>query len=88
MNEGAGKPFTPSDFNCDNAPVELVQYIIDNTDDFGRRYSSALNVIGRDRCPLRMADNALYDDMYDCLCDWCSDNGDNEDNYDLEEIFG
>lgn len=79
--------YKPDDFNLDNAPKELVQYVIDNVDDFGRRYQKALTKIDRMRCPLRMADSNLYNEICDNVEDWCSDNDDNIDNYDIDEIF-
>lgn len=79
--------YKPEDFNLDNAPKELVQYVIDNVDDFGRRYQKALTKIDRMRCPLRMADGDLYDDICDNVEDWCSDNDKEFDDYDVDEIF-
>ena len=79
--------YKPEDFNLDNAPKELVQYVIDNVDDFGKRYQKALTKIDRMRCPLRMADSNLYNEIYDTAEEWCSDNDDNIDNYDIDEIF-
>ena len=69
--------YKPDDFNLDNAPKELVQYVIDNVDDFGRRYQKALTKIDRMRCPLRMADSNLYNEICDNVEDWCSDNDEN-----------
>ena len=84
--------YTAADFNTENAPKEMVQYIIDNVDDFESRYQHALSIIGRDRCPLRMADPILYDDILDAGADWIVDNdtsdGSEFPEYDIEEIFG
>lgn len=80
--------YTADDFNLENAPKEMVQYVIDNVDDFEPRYQHALGVIGRDRCPIWQADQSLYMEMQDCMDDWCNDNEDNSDLYDIEEIFG
>ena len=79
--------YKPEDFNLDNAPKELVQYVIDNVEDFGRRYQKALTKIDRMRCPLRMADSYLYDEICNNVEDWCSDNDENFDDYDVDEIF-
>lgn len=79
--------YKPEDFNLDNAPKDMVQYVIDNIDDFGKRYQKALTKIDRMRCPLRMADSNLYDEICDQVSDWCSDNNDDIDNYDIDEIF-
>lgn len=79
--------YKPEDFNLDNAPKELVQYVIDNVEDFGRRYQKALTKIDRMRCPLRMADSYLYDEICNNVEDWCSDNDEKFDDYDVDEIF-
>lgn len=80
--------YKAEDFNLENAPKEMVQYIIDNIEDFEHRYQHALETIGRDRCPIWQADQSLYMEMQDCMDDWCNDNEDNSDLYDIEEIFG
>ena len=80
--------YKANDFNCTNAPKEMVQYIIDNVEDFEPRYQHALSIIGRDRCPIWQADQSLYMEMQDTLDDWCNDNEDNSDLYDVNEIFG
>lgn len=79
--------YKPEDFNLDNAPKELVQYVIDNVDDFGKRYQKALTKIDRMRCPLRTADSNLYDEICDTVEDWCSDNDEKFDDYNVDEIF-
>lgn len=72
--------YTAEDFNLGNAPKEMVQYVIDNVEDFDARYARALDIIGRYRCPLRMADESLYNDIYNSMCEWVMDK--------VEEIFG
>lgn len=79
--------YTADDFNIENAPKEMVQYILDNIKDFEQRYQHALEVIGRDRCPIWRADQSLYMEILDCVDDWCNDNEGNSDLYDIEEIF-
>ena len=86
--------YTAEDFNTENAPKEMVQYIIDNVDDFEPRYQHALFVVGRDRCPLRMADLCLYAEISDMIEEWCSqenwlnDNDYCSDDFDIGDIFG
>ncbi len=86
--------YTSDDFNTENAPKEMVQYVIDNVDDFEPRYQHALSIIGRDRCPLRMANLCLYAEIEDMIKEWCeednwlNENSRNPDDYDIEEIFG
>lgn len=80
--------YTAEDFNTENAPKEMVQYIIDNTDSFEIRYRHTLGIIDRNRCPIWQANQKLYQEMQDHLDDWCNDNEDNSDLYDIQEIFG
>lgn len=86
--------YTADDFNTENAPKAMVQYVIDNVVDFDIRYQCALKIIGRDRCPLRMADLCLYAEIEDMIKEWCEqelwlkDKDIWADDYDIEEIFG
>lgn len=79
--------YKPEDFNLDNAPKELVQYIIDNIDRFGKRYQMAITKIDRMRCPLRVADPQLYSELIDRAEEWCDDNDKDVEDYDIDEIF-
>ncbi len=80
--------FTCKDFDSTDAPADMIQYIIDNTELFDTRYQYALGVIGRDRCQIWQASPLLASEMQDHLEDWCNDNEDNPDLYDINEIFG
>ena len=80
--------YSAEDFNTKNAPKEMVQFVIDSVVNFHQHYDRALDIIGSERCPLRMADRRLYDTIQDVICDWCEDHDDDPDNYDIEEIFG
>ena len=80
--------YTADDFNTENAPKEMVQYVIDNVQDFNARYARAWKIIGRDRCPLRIASYGLYSDIEEYIGEWCHDNEDCSNLYDIEEIFG
>lgn len=84
----AARHYTANDFNCDSASPEMVQYVIDNVDDFSGRYSRALTMMDRRRCPLRYADERLYGEMCDAIEDWCADNGCDASEFSVEEIFG
>ena len=91
MNTGGITMYTAEDFNCENADEEMVQYVIDNVDDFEPRYQHALLIIECDRCPLSMADYPLFADIHSAMADWAIDNNvtDEEfDEFDIEEIFG
>lgn len=80
--------YTANDFNTENAPKEMVQYVIDNVVDFEPRYQHALEIIERYRCPLRMASSGLYSDIEEYIGEWCHYNEDCSNLYDIEEIFG
>lgn len=80
--------FTCKDFDSTDAPAEMVQYIIDNTELFDTQYQYALGVIGRDRCTIWQASPRFAAELQDHLEDWCNDNEDNPDLYDINEIFG
>lgn len=83
--------YTAADFYTRNAPKEMVQYVIDNVEDFEPRYRHALSIMEDKKCPLQHADASLYDDLYEAMYDWAMDNKESypEDfDYDIEEIFG
>lgn len=83
--------YTSDDFNTKNAPKEMVQYVVDTVEDFDARYARAWDVIGAYRCPLRIADEDMYNDIYNAMCEWVMDELESypEDfDYDIEEIFG
>lgn len=80
--------YTADDFNTENAPKEMVQYIIDNIENFDERYGLAHDFIGKYRCPLIMAGRNLYFEISDRKDEWCRHNGLDPDDYDIEEIFG
>lgn len=80
--------YTANDFNTENAPKEMVQYIIDQIEYFDAKYAFALKQLEELRCPIWMANQPLAMEMQDNLDDWCNDNEDNSDLYDINEIFG
>ena len=83
--------YTATDFNLDNAPKEMVQHVIDNVEDFENRYQRALYAIGNNRCPLRMADYHLYNDIHTEMAIWAIDHNLSDEDFetfDVEEIFG
>ena len=82
--------YTADDFNTENAPKEMVEYVINNVEDFEPRYQHALKIIGRNKCPLQRADYQLWSEINDEITNWCYENDiEFDDNdYDIEEIFG
>ena len=82
--------YTADDFDMEHAPEDMVQYVIDNVDCFEPRYQRALEIMGRNRCPLSMADYPLFADIHSAMAEWAIDNNvsDEEfDEFDIEEIF-
>lgn len=53
---------------------EIAAYCRNNIEDFEERVQLALKKMGRMRCPFSMADQELYDDIVNCICEWCEDN--------------
>jgi hypothetical protein len=53
---------------------DLATYVRNNIEDYETRLQSALDRVDEMRCPLRMADNSLYDEIVDAVTDWCDDN--------------
>lgn len=84
--------YRPEDFNLTNAPREMVQYVLDNVEDFDIRYSLALKTIDKCRCPLRLANDSLFDEIQGAMVEWAmyeSNLTDEEfEELDAEEIFG
>ena len=84
--------YKPNDFNLTNAPEEMVQYVINNVEDFDMRYSLALKTIDKCRCPLQLADYSLFEEIKCAMAEWAmyeSNLTDEEFNeFDAEEIFG
>lgn len=67
---------------------EIAAYCRNNIEDFEERVQLALKKMDRMRCPLRMADGELFDEMTDTICEWCEDNGYSVDFFeDLDEII-
>lgn len=83
--------YTADDFNTENAPKEMVQYVIGHVPDFTNRYMSAHYRMGSDRLPMYRADFTLFADIHEAMAEWAIDNNvsDEEfDDFDIEEIFG
>lgn len=58
-----------------------------NVEFYEDRLQLALNKMDRMRCPMRMADDGLYDEMCDAVEDWCEDNDIDFYEIDLEELI-
>lgn len=84
--------YKPEEFNLTNAPKEMVQYVLDNVEDFDIRYSLALKTIDKCRCPLRLANDSLFDEIKGAMVEWCIENDElcilDDGIADAEEIFG
>jgi hypothetical protein len=79
--------YTADDFNTENAPKEMVQYVIDNIDGFDSLYQYANRNMGIMRCNFRYASPLLYEKIASLIDDWCWWK-DIENTFDIEEIFG
>jgi len=69
---------------------EMAAYCRRNIEDFEVRVQLALKRIDRMRCPLSMADEYLHDEIWDCIEEWCDDNGysiDFFDDLDAEDVI-
>ena len=53
---------------------ELAAFVRNNVEDFEVRLQLALKRMDRMRCPFRMADGMLYDEIVDAIEEWCDDN--------------
>ena len=73
-----------------NNKNELIEYIKSNIADFDDKISKAWELMDKYRCPLRMVDNGLYDEITNLIQDYADDNDLSEewiDNIDVEELF-
>lgn len=53
---------------------EVAAFVRNNIEDFEVRLQLALKRMDRMRCPFRMADGMLYDEIVDAIEEWCDDN--------------
>lgn len=53
---------------------EIAAFVRNNVEDFEVRLQLALKRMDRMRCPFRMADGMLYDEIVDAIEEWCDDN--------------
>ena len=65
---------------------DIAAYVRDNVEFYEERIQLALSMMGIMRCPLEVANNALYDEMSDAIEDWCVDNGVDFLSLDLDEV--
>ena len=68
----------------------IADYCEAQIEDYELRVQIALGLMDRMRCPLRMADASLYDEMERCACEWAEDNDYSVDfieGIDVEEIL-
>lgn len=73
-----------------NELKEIARYCANHIEDYELRVKIAFNDMIRMRCPLRIADPILYNEMYDCASEWADDNDYSVDfieGIDVEEIL-
>ena len=69
---------------------EIYRYCAEHIDLFQQKEAIALDNIDRWRYPLDHAMPQLYNEMYECIGDWCDENDyaiDYLDDIDVEEVF-
>lgn len=71
-----------------NQQKEIAAYVRNHVEFYEERLSLALGWMERDRCPLRMADDSLYDEIVDAIEEWFDDNEISIDyDFDFEEMI-
>lgn len=70
-----------------DAEQAIKKYCTENVDNFAPRYDLALDTENRMRCSLQYADSSLYNDLNDRMIEWCKDNDEDPDDYNIEDIF-
>ena len=67
---------------------EIAAYVASHVEDYEIRLSLALGRLGKWRCPLRMADDSLFDEIVDAIEEWFDDNDISIDyDFDFEEMI-
>lgn len=65
----------------------VAEYVSANVEDYFEKVTYALGRMDRFRCPLYLADRALYIEIMDAVDDYCQDNDLDPDEIDIEEII-
>lgn len=66
---------------------EIAAYVRNHVEFYEERLSLALGWMDRDRCPLRMADDGLFDEIVDAIEDWCWENDVDCSEVDWDEVI-
>lgn len=66
--------------------MAIAAYVRNNVEFYEERIQLALSTMGIMRCPLEVANHALFDDISDTIEEWCEDNEVNFMNLDLDEL--
>ena len=67
---------------------EFANYCRENIGDFDKRLDLAWDRVSKMRCPFVMADMGLTQEVFECLDDYCAENGLEVDDYDIEDLMG
>lgn len=70
-----------------NTMKKIAAYCEENVWEYEDRLEMALSKMDYFRCPLRMADQELYRDIYDTVEDYCQDYSLDFDSIDIEELI-
>lgn len=66
--------------------MAIAAYVRNNVEFYEERIQLALSTMDIMRCPLEVANHALFDDISDTIEEWCEDNEVNFMNLDLDEV--
>ena len=66
---------------------ELLDYCSTTIEDFNSRLNCALSKTSMNRCSLQHADYELYSEIESAISDWCSDNGTDPYEIDIETLI-
>lgn len=65
---------------------DIAAYVRNNVEFYEERIQLALSTMDIMRCPLEVANHALFDDISDTIKEWCEDNKVNFKSLDLDEL--
>ena len=70
-----------------DAMQAVEKYVKENIENFDLRYELALDTENQMRCSLEYADNQLYTKIIDRMAEWCEENDEDINEFDVEDIF-
>ena len=67
--------------------MAIAAYVRNNVEFYEERIQLALSTMDIMRCPLEVANHALFDDISDTIEEWCEDNEEDFDSLDLYDVI-